>query len=79
MSHSWRRQRQRLGMRSIHYEDLFENDVSDTVTRWSHSRVRLPIYNVVDSLAGLEATRRVDESSIDVLSYHLQQSNTENC
>jgi len=59
-------------------EDLFKDDVSEAITRRSHSRACLSIYNVLDSLADLKTTSGVNESCVDVLSYHLKQtSNTD--
>ena len=56
--------------------DLFEDNVSGAFGRWSHGHVRLPVYDVLDGLAGLQAACGVNESCGDVLTDHLSQSNT---
>jgi len=57
-------------------KDLFEDNVSEAFARWSYGRVCLSVYGILDSLTGLQATRCIDETRVDVKSYHLQQSHT---
>jgi len=58
---------------SFGLEDLFEDDVSEAVTGGSHGRACQSVYVVVDRFSGLKATCSVNESCVDILSYHLEQ------
>ena len=57
-------------------KDLFEDNVSEAFARWSYGRVCLSVYGILYSLTGLQTTCCVDETRVDVKSYHLEQSNT---
>ena len=62
----------KMRLRDREQRDLFEDNVSGAFARWRHGLVCLSVYGVLYGLTGLQVTRCVNETRVDVESYHLQ-------
>ena len=64
----------KMRLRDSEQEDLFEDNVSGAFARWRHGLVCLSVHGVLYGLTGLQVTCCINETRVDVESYHLPQS-----